>query len=49
LAQPRRPYQPDQEHNLFDLQRVYTYLSQWAWQRKVDCLGSIVRNGCKST
>jgi hypothetical protein len=41
LAQPRRPYLPDQEQALFDLQRVYTYLSQWEWQRKVDCLGSI--------
>jgi hypothetical protein len=41
LAQPRRPYQPDQEQHLFELQRVYTYLNQWQWQRKVDCLGSI--------
>jgi hypothetical protein len=41
LAQPRRPYQPDQEQSRFDLQRVYIYLSQWEWQRKVDCLGSI--------
>lgn len=41
LAQPRRPYQSDQEQTLFDMGRVYTYLSQWEWQRKVDCLGSI--------
>ena len=41
LALPRRPYQPDQEQALFDMQQVYHYLSQWQWQRKVDCLGSI--------
>lgn len=41
LAHPRRPYLPDQEEVLFDMQRVYHYLSQWQWQRKVDCLGSI--------
>jgi hypothetical protein len=41
LAQPRRPYQPDREQTRFDMQRVYLYLSQWQWKRKLDCLGSI--------
>jgi len=41
LAQPRRAYTVAQEAQLFDIQRVYTYLSQWEWQRKVDVTGSI--------
>ena len=41
LAQPRRPYAPGQEAALFQLQRVYDYLAQWEWRRKVDSTGSI--------
>jgi len=41
LAQPRRPFDPHSEATLFDMQRVYTYLSQWEWQRKVDHTGCI--------
>lgn len=36
LAHPRRPYSPDQEADLFQMARVYLYLSQWQWERKVD-------------
>jgi transposase InsO family protein len=41
LSVPRRRYTPAIEPDLFDLQRVYHYLSQWDWQRKVDCNGQI--------
>lgn len=41
LAQPRRPYTPNQEADLFQMARVYTYLSQWEWERKVDTYGCI--------
>lgn len=41
LVTPRRPYSPDQEPLLFHMSRVYDYLAQWQWQRKVDCTGSI--------
>lgn len=41
LAHPQRVYSPDQEHRIFNLQRVYAYLSQWVWQRKVSSSGFI--------
>jgi hypothetical protein len=41
LWQPRRPYQPAQERDLFDLGRVDVYLAEWAWQRQVDGDGKI--------
>ncbi len=41
LQTPRRAYSFDDEAGLFDMQRVYHYLSQWSWQRKVDPQGCI--------
>jgi hypothetical protein len=41
LMQPQRPYHPAEEVFLFDMQRVYHYLAQWEWQRKVDAAGCI--------
>jgi hypothetical protein len=41
LAQPQRPYRIAQEPQLWSLQRVYHYLEQWQWQRKVDSSGRI--------
>jgi len=41
LMKPRRPYHPDQERSLFDLDRVDAYLAQWEWQRQVDVAGKI--------
>ena len=40
LLQPRRPFQPEQELALFDLQRVDAYLATFTWRRVVD------KNGC---
>lgn len=37
----RRSYDIDRETQLFDIQRVYLYLSRWRWQRKVDSWGRI--------
>ncbi len=41
LRHPKRPYTRKQEAELFDMQRVYSYLSQWEWERKVDTTGCI--------
>lgn len=41
LNTPRRPYTPDREADLFDLDRVDAYLSQWEWRRTVDVTGKI--------
>jgi len=41
LRQPRHPYTRQQEAGLFDMRRVYTYLGQWEWERKVDTTGYI--------
>jgi putative transposase len=41
LRQPRRPYTSIQEQQLFDLQRVDAYLSQWEWRRTVSSQGRI--------
>ncbi len=41
LRHPRRPFTREQEAELFDVQRVRSYLSQWEWERKVDTTGCI--------
>lgn len=41
LAQPHRPYRMAQEAQFWSLQRVYHYLEQRQWQRKVDSSGRI--------
>ena len=41
LNQPLRTYTREKEEELFDIQRVYEYLSQWEWERKVDASGCI--------
>ena len=41
LLQPRRPFQPEQELALFDLQRVDAYLATFTWRRVVDKNGRI--------
>ena len=40
----QRTYQHDDEAALFDMNRVYAYLAQWRWQRKVDKTGCISLN-----
>lgn len=42
---PRWPYQPDQELDLFSLQRVYRYLAQQHWWRHVSQVGQISLGG----
>jgi hypothetical protein len=39
LLQPRRPFRPEHELALFDLNRVDTYLAGFTWQRKVGKTG----------
>ena len=39
-----RIYDTDLEASLFDMDRVYAYLAQWQWQRKVDVTGCISLN-----
>ena len=41
LAVPRRRYSTSREARLFKMERVWAYLGQWQWQRKVDSTGSI--------
>ena len=41
LTHTGRYYSPEQEEKLFDMQRVYDYLSQWEWQRTVNSSGCI--------
>lgn len=41
LAQPRVYYSPQLEDVLFDMDRVFEYLSQWEWSRKVDQSGAV--------
>ncbi len=38
---PRRPYRPEWEMDLLDLQRVYAYLSACHWYRKVSKVGTV--------
>jgi hypothetical protein len=46
LLTPRRPYQPDQELALFDMQRVYDHLATFTFERKVNTSAQ-VSLGCK--
>ena len=41
LLQPRRPYRPDAELLLFDLQRVYDYLATFTFERTVSASGTV--------
>lgn len=41
LVHTGRPYHPAQEATLFSISRVYRYLAEWEWQRKVDKSGYI--------
>lgn len=41
LLQPRRPFQPERELALFDLNRVDAYLGGFTWQRTVGKTGQI--------
>lgn len=45
LLQPRRPFQPEHELALFDLQAVDAYLSTFTWQRKVGKTGQMSIGG----
>jgi hypothetical protein len=42
---PRRPYHPEWERQLFDLQQVYTYLATIRLERKVSQVGQIQLGG----
>jgi hypothetical protein len=41
LLKPRRPYQPQQELALFDLQRVLDYLASFTFERKVNASAQV--------
>ena len=41
LLVPRRPYQPEQEEDLFDWARVETYLATQTWLRTVSQVGQV--------
>jgi transposase-like protein len=41
LLRPRRPYRPEWELALFDIQRVYDYLATFTFQRKVSASGQV--------
>lgn len=41
LLHPRRPYRPEWELALFDLQRVYDYLATFTFERKVSATGRV--------
>jgi transposase len=45
LLHPRRPYHPEQETGLFDLQRVYDYLARLTFTRKVNRNGQVTLKG----
>ena len=45
LLLPRRPYQPEWEALLFDLQRVYDFLATFTFERKVNCNGQVTLKG----
>lgn len=45
LLQPRRPFQPQQELALFDLNRVDAYLATFSWRRAVDTNGVVSLGG----
>lgn len=45
LLKPRRPYQPEWEVLLFDLQRVYDFLATFSFERKVNRNGQVTLKG----
>jgi transposase-like protein len=45
LHQPRRPYRPEWERQLFEEQRVYDYLASFVLERKVSQVGQIQIGG----
>ena len=45
LLQPGRPFQPEHELALFDLNKVDTFLASFTWQRKVGKTGQITIGG----
>ena len=45
LLRPRRPYQVEQEAILFDMQRVYSYLAGFTFERKVNRNGQVTLKG----
>jgi hypothetical protein len=45
LLSPRRPYPPDWEVRLFDLQRVYDFLATFTFERKVNRNGQVTLKG----
>jgi hypothetical protein len=49
LLTPRRPYQPEWEMVLFDLQRVYDFLADFTFDRKVNSNGQATLKGLHYT
>lgn len=49
LLRPRRPYQPEWEVVLFDLQRVYDFLATFTFERKVNRNGQVTLKGLHYT
>jgi hypothetical protein len=45
LRSPRRPYRPEWEGVLFDLQRVYDFLATFSFERKVNRNGQVTLKG----
>lgn len=45
LLNPRRPYTPELELALFDLQRVYAYLATFSFTRKVNAVAQVSLGG----
>ncbi len=41
LLHPRRPYRPEAELALFDIQRVYDFLATFTFQRRVNAVGQV--------
>jgi len=46
LLQPRRPYQPEWELALFDIQRVYDYLATFTFKRKLNASAQVSLGRC---
>lgn len=42
---PRRPYSPEKELEIFSLERVYRYLAEQHWWRRVSTVGQISLGG----
>lgn len=49
LLMPRRPYQPEWEPILFDIQRVFDYLATFTFDRKVNRNGQVTLKGLHYT